>query len=140
MGGGGGGWVHCDYNVSSAPFVSELRLLEWNLEIWAKMSRSRAWQYSNTLVGSNGPQLAMSLQRGTKSRMMVLPESLIRLQNTLFVSKTIYRSALRFAFFPHCFFNLHHLCNSSQTWFQIDSFKIKSIINYFNFCPEFLCE
>ena len=28
-----GGWVHCDYNVSSAPFVSELRLLEWNLEI-----------------------------------------------------------------------------------------------------------
>ena len=22
----GGGWVHCDYNISSAPFVSELRL------------------------------------------------------------------------------------------------------------------
>ena len=29
----GGGWVSCDYNVSSAPFVSELRLSEWNLEI-----------------------------------------------------------------------------------------------------------
>ena len=24
--GGGSGWVSCDYNVSSAPFVSELRL------------------------------------------------------------------------------------------------------------------
>ena len=32
MGGGGGGWVHCDYNVSSAPFVSELRLRELNLD------------------------------------------------------------------------------------------------------------
>ena len=40
----GGGWVHCDYNISSAPFVSELRLWEWNLEIWAEMSRSQAWQ------------------------------------------------------------------------------------------------
>ena len=28
VGGGGGGWVHWDYNVSSAPFVSELRLWE----------------------------------------------------------------------------------------------------------------
>ena len=37
-------WVHCDYNVSSAPFLSELRLWEWNLDIWAKKSRSRAWQ------------------------------------------------------------------------------------------------
>jgi len=31
------GWVSCDYNVSSDPFVSELRLWEWNLEIWAEM-------------------------------------------------------------------------------------------------------
>ena len=39
------GWVHWDYYVSSAPFVSELSLREWNLKFWAKMSRSRAWQY-----------------------------------------------------------------------------------------------
>ena len=38
--------VHWDYSVSSAPFVSELRLSEWNLEILAEMSRSRAWQKS----------------------------------------------------------------------------------------------
>ena len=46
----GGGWVHCDYNVSSAPFVSELRLWEWNLEIWAEMSRSRAWQLGKVIL------------------------------------------------------------------------------------------
>ena len=37
--------VHWDYNVSSAPFVSELRLWELNLETWAKRSRSRARQH-----------------------------------------------------------------------------------------------
>ena len=30
---GGWWWVSCDYNVSSAPFVSKLRLSEWNSEI-----------------------------------------------------------------------------------------------------------
>ena len=40
------GWVSCDYSISSAPFVSELRLWQWNLEIWPEMSRSRAWQLS----------------------------------------------------------------------------------------------
>ena len=46
-----GGWwwwwwwvVHWDYSVSSAPFVSELRLWELSLEIGAKTSRSQAWQ------------------------------------------------------------------------------------------------
>ena len=32
------------FNISSAPFVSDLRLWELNLEIWAEKSRSRAWQ------------------------------------------------------------------------------------------------
>ena len=40
----GGGWVQWDYNVSSAPFLTELRLWELSLEIWAETSRSRAWQ------------------------------------------------------------------------------------------------
>ena len=40
-----GGWlVSCDYSVSSAPFGFELKLWEWNLEVSAEMSRSRAWQ------------------------------------------------------------------------------------------------
>ena len=43
-----GGWVQWDYNVSSAPFVSEFRLWELSIEIWAEMSRSRAWQFRKT--------------------------------------------------------------------------------------------
>ena len=39
------GWVSCDFSVSSAPIISELRLWEWNLEIWAETSRSWAWQW-----------------------------------------------------------------------------------------------
>ena len=39
--------VHWDYIVSSAPFLTDLRLWELNLEIWAERSRSRAWQYLN---------------------------------------------------------------------------------------------
>ena len=33
-----------DFSMNSTPFVSELRLWELNLEIWAEKSRSRAWQ------------------------------------------------------------------------------------------------
>ena len=44
-GGGGGGWVNCDYSISIVTFVFELRLWEWNSEIWAVMSRSWAWQF-----------------------------------------------------------------------------------------------
>ena len=42
-----GGWVvvQWDYSVSSAPFLSELRLWELSREIWAEKSRSRAWQF-----------------------------------------------------------------------------------------------
>ena len=36
--------VHYDFNISSAPFASELRLWELNSETWAKSIRSRAWQ------------------------------------------------------------------------------------------------
>ena len=36
-----GGWVHLDYNVSSAPFF----WIELNLELWAKKSRSWAGQF-----------------------------------------------------------------------------------------------
>ena len=42
-------WVHLDYNVSSAPFVSELSLWGLNWEFWAEKSRSRAWQYHQIL-------------------------------------------------------------------------------------------
>ena len=34
--------VHLDYSVSSAPFVSKLRLWELSIEIGTKMSMSRA--------------------------------------------------------------------------------------------------
>ena len=41
----GGLVVQWDFNVSSAPFVSELRLCDLYLEIWSETSMSQAWQY-----------------------------------------------------------------------------------------------
>ena len=40
---------------SSAPFIFELRLWEWKLEIWAEMSRS--WESINLAVIEHGPGL-----------------------------------------------------------------------------------
>ena len=45
--------MHCDFNINSAPFISELRLWELNLEIWTEKSRSRTWQYHYFLILKN---------------------------------------------------------------------------------------
>ena len=86
-----GWWVSCDYNVSSAPFVSELRLWEWNLEIWAEMSRSWAWQWTISIgfcepsANSNGLPLMNNINSAGNFSCILMVHSHLHQSHTTFI-------------------------------------------------------